>query len=137
MLPSPVIIKAAAVLPVKEGLKAQGGAAFDAVLKATIDQKLNPIGSASPIGPASPAGPRGPADSTKPSPVQHVIASMTKSENRLQALVDKGLSGTSMPPEKLLALQASVYQATLEIDVVSKGVEQSTSGIKTLLQSQI
>lgn len=122
---SPVVIKAAAVLPVKESLKAQSGAAFEAVLKAAIDQKQNPI------------GPVNQADSTKPSPVQHVIVSMTNTENRLQALVDKGLSGTSMPPEKLLALQASVYQATLEIDVVSKGVEQTTSGVKTLLQSQI
>jgi hypothetical protein len=42
-----------------------------------------------------------------------------------------------MPQERLIALQAEVYHATLEIDVVSKGFEQTTSGCKTLLQTQV
>jgi hypothetical protein len=121
---SPVTIKAATVLLKNEGLKPQG-ASFEAVLNAAKDQHKAPLGPASPI------------EIVKTSPVQHVIASITHTENRLRDLVNKGLTVSNMPQEKLIALQAQVYSATLEIDVFSKGLEQTTSGCKTLLQSQI
>jgi hypothetical protein len=78
-----------------------------------------------------------PKEVQKNSPVQQVIGSMVKSENRLMALVNKGLHSRNLSTEQILALQASIYTASLEIDVVAKGVEQITSGTKTLLQSQI
>jgi hypothetical protein len=121
---SQIATKAAVISPaLKLSNPASGG--FDAVMKAVASQKQAMIG---PIDAAS---------VQKGSPVQHVIATITHSENTLRDLVHKGLTGTNFSPEKLIVLQASVYEATLKIDVISKGVEQTTSCFKTLMQSQI
>lgn len=69
--------------------------------------------------------------------VQNFVGSIANSENRLNELVALGLSGQKFSQQQLLTMQAGVYRATLAIDVVSKGVEQTTSGLKTLLQSQV
>lgn len=97
---------------------------FEAVLKAAGDPKVE--NSAALSSPQS-----------VHSPLQNVIGSISKTENRLNEIVSLGLSGQQFSAQQLLTMQAGVYKATLAIDVVSKGVEQTTSGFKTVLQSQV
>ena len=70
-------------------------------------------------------------------PIQVIVNSITKSEKSLNDIVSLGLSGKKFSTQQLLMMQAGVYKATIAIDVVSKGVEQTTGGLKTLLQSQV
>lgn len=106
--------KAAVVTKALQLPKPQGQS-FDAVLKQATQPQPTP----------------------KSSPVQEVMTSIAKTENRFVAMVNKGMHSQNLSSEQLLALQTSIYTASLQIDVVSKGVEQITSGAKTLLQSQI
>lgn len=111
---------------VSHAIKPQGGSGFNQVLQATLNQK------------AGPPLPTEVAGIQNPSPVQRIVTSITRSEDRLRDLVQKSLSGTAnYSQEKLLVMQDSVYKATFVFDVVAKSVEQTTSGIKTLMQSQI
>lgn len=48
----------------------------------------------------------------------------------------EGMSGPASP-QQLLKLQTDIYQMSENLNVVSKMVDQVTSGIKTLLQTQV
>lgn len=45
--------------------------------------------------------------------------------------------GTSTSPQEMLQLQMQVYQMTQNVELMSKFVEQTTGGIKTILQTQV
>ena len=53
---------------------------------------------------------------------------------RLMARASHGAVG--MAPEQLLALQAGVYRYTEVVDLTSKLVDRTCTGLKTTLQSQ-
>jgi len=40
-------------------------------------------------------------------------------------------------PQKLLVMQANVYQVSEDVELLSKMVDQATSGVKSLLQTQV
>lgn len=111
---------------VSHATKAPPGTGFNQVLQEVAKQKVSE--------PTLPELDR----AQKASPVQQIVSSITRSEDRLRDLVHKSLNTkVESSPEKLLALQDSVYKTTFVIDVVAKSVEQATSGFKTLMQSQI
>jgi hypothetical protein len=45
--------------------------------------------------------------------------------------------GAQANPQKLLVLQAKVYQISEDVELLSKMVDQATSGVKTVLQTQV
>jgi len=45
--------------------------------------------------------------------------------------------GGKAEPQTLLAMQARVYQISEDVELLSKMVEQATSGVKTILQTQV
>jgi len=45
--------------------------------------------------------------------------------------------GVQANPQKLLAMQAKIYQISEDVELLSKMVDQATSGVKTILQTQV
>ena len=45
--------------------------------------------------------------------------------------------GLEENPQKLLAMQAKIYQISEDVELLSKMVDQATSGVKTVLQTQV
>ena len=70
-------------------------------------------------------------------PVVHFLKDMEAGQASLDALVKAATSGKHFSNVELLALQASMYQYTLTIDLVSKVVQQAVSGLKDLLKMQV
>lgn len=45
--------------------------------------------------------------------------------------------GVQQNPQNLLAMQAKIYQISEDVELLSKMVDQATSGVKTVLQTQV
>jgi len=45
--------------------------------------------------------------------------------------------GVQQNPQNLLAMQAKIYQISEDVELLSKMVEQATSGVKNVLQTQV
>lgn len=45
--------------------------------------------------------------------------------------------GVQPDPQKLLAMQQNIYQISEDVELLSKLVDQATSGVKTILQTQV
>jgi hypothetical protein len=45
--------------------------------------------------------------------------------------------GVQSNPQKLLAMQAKIYQMSEDVELLSKMVDQATSGVKSILQTQV
>lgn len=58
-------------------------------------------------------------------------------QHRLDQVLEQAQSGKTFTPTELLSLQAHVYSASQELDLAGKVVEKATSGLKTLLQTQL
>lgn len=58
-------------------------------------------------------------------------------QEKLDKVLELAQSGKTFNTAELIALQAHVYGASQEIDLASKVVEKATSGLKTLLQTQL
>ncbi len=58
-------------------------------------------------------------------------------QHRLDLVLEQAQSGKTFTPTELLSLQAHVYSASQELDLAGKVVEKATSGLKTLLQTQL
>jgi hypothetical protein len=66
-----------------------------------------------------------------------VLEGFGKELDRGQRLMDRaGQGGVGLAPEQLLALQAGVYRYTEVVDLTSKLVDRTCTGLKTTLQSQ-
>lgn len=62
--------------------------------------------------------------------------SIDQGRHSLERAVRAGRSGRTLSQEQLLALQATVYQYTQELEIASKLVDKATSAVRTTLQSQ-
>jgi hypothetical protein len=63
------------------------------------------------------------------------LAELDSEYRRVGSTID-GISGSSSP-QQLLNLQKDIYQMSENIGLVSKIVDQLTSGVKTVLQTQV
>jgi hypothetical protein len=45
--------------------------------------------------------------------------------------------GVQQNPQNLLAMQAKIYQISEDVELLSKMVDQATSGVKSVLQTQV
>jgi hypothetical protein len=69
--------------------------------------------------------------------VSRVVSELEQGQQRLDKLIDAGVSGKQFSNAELLSLQASMYKYTLELDLTSKVVEKATSGLKDVVKTQV
>ena len=58
-------------------------------------------------------------------------------QNKLDDIIKMAVSGKQYGQQDLLAIQASVYKFSQELELTSKVVEKATSGIKQTMQTQV
>ena len=75
--------------------------------------------------------------STKNAGFHRLMDDIVGSQNKLDDIIKLSLSGKQFNQKELLAIQASVYKFSQELDLTSKVVEKATSGIKQTMQTQV
>ena len=58
-------------------------------------------------------------------------------QNKLDQIIKLATSGKTYGNQELLAIQASVYKFSQELEMTSKVVEKATSGVKQTMQTQV
>jgi len=71
-----------------------------------------------------------------PGGIQKLGLEIEKGGVRLRELVDKLQGGTTFTPQQLIGIQAEMHDITIQIEVSTKVVAETVSGIKNLLQQQ-
>ena len=66
-----------------------------------------------------------------------LLGSLVEDQNKLDEIIKMATSGKSYNQTELLAIQASVYKFSQEMELTSKVVEKATSGIKQTMQTQV
>jgi hypothetical protein len=77
---------------------------------------------------------------TRPQPASNaaqILDRVSEAQKRLDHILEKAQSGRSFSAAELLSMQARVYQASQELDLVGKVVEKAASGVKQVLQTQL
>ncbi len=81
--------------------------------------------------------PVAPSDSSERSPFQRVIDGLGKEinsgEHMMRGALAAGQSGADVGPGQLLALQAGVYRYGEAVDLASKLIDRTSSGVKTII----
>ncbi len=75
-------------------------------------------------------------DKTEPSAFQRVIQGLGKEINQGERTMRNAIAGRGgeMAPGELLALQAGVYRYGEVVDLASKLIDRTSSGVKTIIQ---
>lgn len=76
-------------------------------------------------------------DPKKAGGVKRLMAGVMDGQNQLDQIISKASSGKQFSNQELLAMQASVYKFSQELELTSKVVEKATSGIKQTMQTQV
>ena len=71
-----------------------------------------------------------------PGGIEKLGLEIEKGGVRLRELVDKLQGGASFTPQQLIGIQAEMHEITLQIEVSTKVVAETVSGVKNLLQQQ-
>ena len=66
-----------------------------------------------------------------------IMSEMEQGQVKLDALINNGLSGKELSNTEMLALQASMYKYTNEMELTGKVVEKATTGLKETLKTQV
>jgi hypothetical protein len=100
------------------------------------DASAVPASAPAPAGQAGPPGVQSaPADLSPFARLLHGIGRrLDRGEQMMTAAVDSMQAGGDFAPSRLIALQAGVYRYSEAIDLASRLVDRTTSGIKTVLQ---
>jgi len=69
--------------------------------------------------------------------LKKMLNQMVDGQNKLDDIIKMATSGKTYSQQDLLAIQASVYKFSQELDLTSKVVEKATSGIKQTMQTQV
>jgi flagellar hook-basal body complex protein FliE len=69
--------------------------------------------------------------------VKKMLEDMNRGQMRLEELKKELLSGKKFTKEELLAIQAEVYSLTHELELASKVVDKSVSGLKEVMRTQV
>ena len=77
------------------------------------------------------------ADSSARTGLKKMLNKMVEGQNKLDDIIKMATSGKQYGQQELLAIQASVYKFSQELDLTSKVVEKATSGIKQTMQTQV
>lgn len=79
----------------------------------------------------------GEAASSERSQIASMLDSMVNGQDKMSRIMKVALSGREFSPSELIALQAGVYRFSQELDLTSKVIEKSTSGIKQTMNTQV
>jgi hypothetical protein len=66
-----------------------------------------------------------------------VLQQVVEGQNKLDQIIKMATSGKTYGNQELLAIQASVYKFSQELELTSKVVEKATSGVKQTMQTQV
>lgn len=66
-----------------------------------------------------------------------VLNQVVSGQNKLDQIIKMATSGKTYGNQELLAIQASVYKFSQELELTSKVVEKATSGVKQTMQTQV
>ncbi len=66
-----------------------------------------------------------------------ILDQVVDGQDKLESIISRSLSGEKFDYQELLAIQASVYKFSQELDLTSKVVEKATSGVKQTMQTQV
>ncbi len=80
-----------------------------------------------------PAGPLSPGAGT----VKKMVAKVLDDEKAVDRGLGAAMSGQQMSSQDLIVLQAKVIQYSQELEVASRLVEKTTSGLKQILTTQV
>jgi hypothetical protein len=69
--------------------------------------------------------------------MQKVVEDLERGQGALDKLINGSLRGRQFSQTELLALQASMYKYSQELDLTSKVVEKATNGLKDTLKTQV
>ena len=70
-------------------------------------------------------------------PTDDFIQSLLGEEDQIQAMMEDCLGGGSMEQEDMLQMQAVIYSYSQRMDLTTKVVENATSGIKQVMNTQV
>ena len=116
----------------ERGVVPSGGAFAEALRK--VQQASNAVLTHS-IQTIDKVGPAAPASSLRL--FSGMIAEIEKEGARVDRLIRAATSGKSISNVELLSLQASMYKYNLQIELLSKVVQQLVSSLKDLLKLQV
>ncbi|MFH1808699.1 MAG: ATP-dependent helicase HrpB [Pseudomonadota bacterium] len=68
---------------------------------------------------------------------KNLLGGMVEGQGKLDSIIKLATSGKKFDPQQLLAIQASVYKYSQELELTSKVVEKATSGVKQTMQTQV
>jgi hypothetical protein len=74
---------------------------------------------------------------TKESGLKAMLNQVVDGQNKLDQIIKMATSGKVYGNQELLAIQASVYKFSQELELTSKVVEKATSGVKQTMQTQV
>lgn len=74
---------------------------------------------------------------TRESGLKSVLNQVVDGQNKLDQIIKMATSGKTYGNQELLAIQASVYKFSQELELTSKVVEKATSGVKQTMQTQV
>lgn len=66
-----------------------------------------------------------------------VLGGVMDGQGKLDSIIKLATSGKKFGHQQLLAIQASVYKYSQELELTSKVVEKATSGVKQTMQTQV
>lgn len=69
--------------------------------------------------------------------LKSVLNQVVDGQNKLDQIIKMATSGKTYGNQELLAIQASVYKFSQELELTSKVVEKATSGVKQTMQTQV
>jgi len=69
--------------------------------------------------------------------LRKLLNQVVEGQNKLDDIIKMATSGRKYGQQDLLAIQASVYKFSQELELTSKVVEKATSGIKQTMQTQV
>lgn len=77
------------------------------------------------------------ASEAKNAGLKKLLDQIVDGQNKLDDIINMAVSGKQYGQQDLLAIQASVYKFSQELELTSKVVEKATSGIKQTMQTQV
>lgn len=69
--------------------------------------------------------------------LKKLLSQVVEGQNKLDDIIKLATSGKTYGNQELLAIQASVYKFSQELELTSKVVEKATSGVKQTMQTQV
>ena len=86
---------------------------------------------------ATPSQAIGQTERVEKSQVAEMLEGLADGQQEMNNIMEKALSGDKLSSQELLAMQAKIYRFTQEMEITSKVVEKSTSGLKQTMNTQV